>query len=275
VQRSGKTWHITAEGQRMLPAVQEIVYRYRLLLDAIEETDRPDIVFACGQTLVTGLVRDALQTLRRQKRDLRFRISTPRGKGRIEGVANGSLDLAVVSHTESEIAKIASRTLHVETLLDDPLCLAAVSACTDYDLFGQLTEKRSSIKALTQLPLILPERDAGVRLDFERRLQGAGVTERLRVVLEVGGWSATLACVLEGLGVGLLPRSVVARVPAGLVAVRPVPAGLAPEHVYRIVARLRPHTDRLDLSAIGLQWLDALRATAKGMQLSPSEKSKR
>jgi DNA-binding transcriptional LysR family regulator len=264
IERTGKAWSVTAEGQRMLPAVKEIVYRYRLLLDAVEEKDRPDLVFACGQTLVTGLVREALLAMRQRKPDLRYRISTPRGSVRIDGVANGSLDLAVVSHGEADIVKIAHRPLYIETLLDDPLCLAAVPGCSEYAAFTQLSDKRSAIKTLARLPLILPERDSAVRVDFDRRLREAGVSERLEVALELGGWTAALSAVLDGLGVGLLPRSVAARLqPAGSVAIRPVPGGLAPEHVYRIIARTRPHSDQLDLFVVGLQWLEVLRSAAE------------
>ena len=57
-----------------------------------------------------GLLDDAIIVrivLDRHKHELRYRITTPRGRARIEGVDNGSLDLAVVSHTEADIRRIA------------------------------------------------------------------------------------------------------------------------------------------------------------------------
>src|SRR5579883_2898332 len=54
LERHGKKWQLTPEGQRVLPAVEEIVHRYRVLKENVAEPDRPAVSFACGQDALAG-----------------------------------------------------------------------------------------------------------------------------------------------------------------------------------------------------------------------------
>ena len=56
LERVGKSWHLTEEGRRVLPAVEELVHRYRLLTEAIEE-ERPAVVFGTGSGGAASYVR--------------------------------------------------------------------------------------------------------------------------------------------------------------------------------------------------------------------------
>jgi hypothetical protein len=68
-----------------------------------------------------------LLEFRKKHPDARPRISTPRGKARVEGVSNGSLDLAIVTHDEPSIVEIARRPLKIEPLVTCRLCLVCAS----------------------------------------------------------------------------------------------------------------------------------------------------
>ena len=109
--RRGKVWELTDEGKRVWPAVLELVERYENLQDFLgragEETVPPTVHFACGQQMVAGLVRQALQSFRKDHPQVALWITTLRGRARIEGVSNGSLDLAIVTHDEPSIQEIA------------------------------------------------------------------------------------------------------------------------------------------------------------------------
>ena len=103
VVRKGKTWALTVEGQRVWPAVVEIVDRYENLERFLsgEPTTAPEpIRFACGQQMVVGLVRETLRVFRKEHSQWPIRIATLRGQLRIEGVSNGTLDLAIVTHRD-------------------------------------------------------------------------------------------------------------------------------------------------------------------------------
>ena len=209
LERVGKTWRLTDEGRRVLPAVEELVHRYRLLTDAIDEA-RPAVVFGCGAGGAAGLVREAVRIFRDSQPDATFRISSRPAAARVEGVANGSLDLAIVRLEQEEILELARRPLFIEDLYDDPLVLIAVAGCPGFDEFQALPDKAVPPKALTRFPLILPDPDAGIRRDFDRRCRDVGVLDRLRVVAEVGPWQTALTYVRDAVGVGVVPRSAAA-----------------------------------------------------------------
>ena len=122
--RNGKTWELTDEGRRVWPAVAELVDRYDNLETFIERRAMrrtTAVRFACGQLMAAGIVREALGLFQQEQPRTRLRISTLRGRARIEGVSSGSLDLAIVSHDEPSIAQIARRPLSVEPLVSHGL----------------------------------------------------------------------------------------------------------------------------------------------------------
>src|SRR5262249_2897752 len=117
--RKGKHWGLSDEGHRVWAAVESLVDRYEDLRAFLEgDPTRPaDVRLACGQQMAVGLVRKALRVFREQRPDTRLRISTLRGQARIEGVSNGSLDLAAVTHDEPTILEMARRPSHIEPLV--------------------------------------------------------------------------------------------------------------------------------------------------------------
>ena len=248
LERDGKTWRPTEEGRRMQPAVEDVLRRYDRLLDHVGSASLPGVTFACGKEAADQFVPEALVAFRRRHPGVPFRISTTRGQARIEGVANGQLDLALVSHSPDQIERIALRRLHVEDLFDDALQLVCAKTAPCADDFRRLPE-RVPAKALPKFPLVLPEPDAGLRQQFDARLADAGVMSGLSVPLEVGGWPTLLRYVELGLGVGLLPRSVAGR-SSGLI-VKGLHPSLAVPNVVRMICRVRPNGDELDLNDAG------------------------
>ena len=103
--REGKTWNLTEEGKNALPAAEEIVHRYHQLVSSTEKPKipRPNIALACGRHAILGFVRKAVRSCRGKHPDICLQISTLRGEARVTGVANGSLDLAVVSYSDARI----------------------------------------------------------------------------------------------------------------------------------------------------------------------------
>jgi DNA-binding transcriptional LysR family regulator len=259
LERVGKSWHLTEEGRRVLPAVEELVHRYRLLTEAIEE-ERPGVVFGTGLGGAAGYVRRALIAFRERHQNATFRVSARPAMARVEGVANGSLDLACVRLAHSDILERARRPLFVEDLYEDPLVLVAGPRVEGFDEFQGLTEKSLTPKALTRFPLVLPEPDAGLRREFDRRCREAGVADRLRVAIEVGPAPTALGYVRDGLGVGVLPRSAVNGYQD--LTVKPLPPKLSPTNTVRVICRKRAGTDDLDLTDEGADFLQALRDAA-------------
>ena len=105
-----------------------------------------------------------------------------------------------------------------------------------------------SAESLTKFPLILPEPDAGIRELLNRDLEAVGVTGRIKVAIEVGGWSTILAFVRAGIGVGIVSRAA-CREAKGLAEPRPLdPVLFRPLTLNLICRKHVQSSDRLDLS---------------------------
>jgi len=255
--REGKTWKLTAEGLKVWPAVEELVDRYRNLHAFVEEGGKPagaaPVHFACGQAMAAGLVRHALLEFREEHPDARLRISTLRGRARIEGVSNGSLDLAIVTHDEPTIIEIARRPLHIEPLVDYGLCLVCAAGSRWESKVRSLPRAGAAPKAFCSFPLILPEPDAGIRKGLDEVLRSSGLLNQLDIALEVGGWATILAYVRDGFGVGLVSEGALDD-PSGL-TVRPLDRTTFPPISAKLICRrLAGSGDGLDLSEEAMTW---------------------
>ncbi len=269
VERKGKAWALTEEGKRVWPAVLELVEGHENLQAFLSgggsAPESAPVRFACGQTMAAGLVREALRMFRKKYPLSVLRISTLRGRARIEGVSNGSLDLAIVTHDEPTILEIARRPLHIEPLVRHGLLLVCATDSPWSRSMRGLPKEGVLVEALEQFPLIIPEADAGVRKGLDEALRRRGVSASLDVALEIGGWGTILAYVRDGLGVGIVSEAAVVD-PKGLI-VRPLDPGFFPPIEARLIARrLAGSGEALDLSEHAAVWRDMLRQSAAGQE---------
>jgi DNA-binding transcriptional LysR family regulator len=259
VVRRGKTWHLTEEGRRVWPAVSELVDRYANLRAFVGggEVGPPPVRFACGQQTAAGLVREALAAFRVRNPDARVRVSTLRGQTRIEGVSNGTLDLAVVTHDASTIHQVARRPLHVEPLVAHHSALVCAAGSQWERRVRALPKAGVPVEALAGFPLILPEPDAGYRRGLDAVLRRKGVLDKLDLALEVGGWATILVYVRDGFGVGVVSEGALDRA-TGFV-VRRLDPGAVPPLEAKLICRTLPGSgEALDLSEAARSWRDVL-----------------
>lgn len=217
IRRDGKSWLLTSEGQRVLPAVKEIVRLSREVQSDLDSrvSDVPHVSVACGQLAAQTFVRTALLRFRQECSGVEIRLSTPRGQMRIEGVETGLYDLAVVSHDEGDIEERYGRPLAIDHLFDDPWVLICAKQAPSVirRQFESLPKMKVKIKQLGGLPLILPEEDSGVRRQLERSLLAQGESPGLRTVVQVGGWRTLTQFVQDGFGIGMASKTAVRGVP--------------------------------------------------------------
>jgi LysR family pca operon transcriptional activator len=264
--RRGKHWELTEEGKRVWPAVAALVDGYENLQAFLKGEEAGlaavPVRFACGQTMVLGLVREGLREFRKSHPQAGIRISTLRGRARIEGVSNGSLDLAIVTHDSPAILEIARRPLHVEPLIQHGLALVCATDSPWSRAVRGLPREGVPAEALARFPLILPEPDAGVRQELDEILQREGVLGRLNIALEIGGWGTILAYVRDGFGVGIVSEAAVLE-PKGL-TIRPLdPKTFPPVEARLIGRRLGGSGDEWDLSETARAWSAVLRKVAQ------------
>jgi DNA-binding transcriptional LysR family regulator len=279
LERVGKSWKLTPEGERVLPAVRDLLDRHRQLTEFVSSRDRDQVRLACGQRATAGIVARALLQFRQENEDVPVRLSTLRGRERIERVATGSLDFALVSHDPAQILEIARRPLHVEVLFAEPLMLAAARESPWAARIRRFRRADVDAGLVGALPLILPEPDSGLRrhLDewFEtsepgadRRGDGSEIPEEQgagtwpRVVLETGGWSTILEFIRLGLGVGFLPGEF-ARGMKDLETCE-LEERIVPRAATRLICRLSPRPDEeLDLTPPARRFRDILKQLAE------------
>ncbi|MFY7874259.1 MAG: LysR family transcriptional regulator substrate-binding protein [Pirellula sp.] len=251
VQRAGQLWTLTVEGTRNLPAVRQLLRLEQSLGSDIDTRSllQPTVSIDCGQTAVTSILKAPLNQFRKEFKDARVRISTPRGTARIQGVANGTYDFALVTHDEADIHRIAGRSLYVETLHEDPFMLVCGKKAREAVRlqFEHLPKRPANIKELVRFPLILPEPDAGLRRSLDHAFSESDLFGKLDIILEVGGWSATLDFVRDGWGVGIVTQSAITS-DAGLLPPHQLDIPDVPPTAVRLIARLsagKVHPDLL------------------------------
>jgi DNA-binding transcriptional LysR family regulator len=271
LQRQGKTWYATEEGQRLLPAVREIVRRYRRLLTFVnaQEIAAPEVSFACGQRAATDFALEAVRRFRAEHPDITLRLSTLRGDARILGVASGQLDLATVTADEAHIRELARRPMHIETLFEEPLMLACARRSDWTAAVEALPDGQVRADHLARLPLILPDPDSGVRRQLEPVVAGGKQRKPVNVVLEVGGWSALLAYVAEGMGVGVAIESACREAPGKLV-LRRLDRKVFPAIATRLICCKDEDTGKPELSADAERFRQALLQAAWDLHPVPT-----
>lgn len=259
LERRGKRWVLTEEGRRVLPAVHDIVARYRQLTGFVQDAGRPRVRVGCGQRTILGVVRAAVAEFREQRAEVSLRLSTLRGAARIEQVATGILDLAVVTHDAAQIAELARQPLHIETLYSAPTVLICAKDAPWARRVRSLSAETLNAAQMGELPLILPEPDSGLRQMFEAALE-AGGEGNVQPVLEAGGFGVIVHYASQGLGVGLVSQDAVAE--RDDLVVRPLSAEHFPLIHTRLICR-RLGEDELDLSAAALEFRAALHRAAR------------
>ncbi len=207
----GKRWLLTDEGQRVLGVVSDVLTRHRQMEDFVrgKQTGRKSVSVACGQQASQGFIRTAVKQFLKAHPDSRVRISTPRSKPRIEGVAGGQFDLAIVSESAAEIHQVAGMELYVETLFEDEMVLVGNPPSRSqwkkqWVELSELTAIRP--KDLVGLPFITPEADASRRQQLDDWIM-SGAGRQLDLVIETGGWQSILGYVVDGVGAAIVPRS--------------------------------------------------------------------
>ncbi|MFZ1936212.1 MAG: LysR family transcriptional regulator [Thermoguttaceae bacterium] len=262
--RDGKTWIATEEGQRVLPAVRNLMSRYEQLrtFAGNGEVERAVVRFACGRQAVARFVHRAARQYWAEHPEVQLRVSTLPGTARIEGVANGVIDLATVAHDELRIRKIARRDLHVETIYRDRLALVCRRNTRWAAAMERLPKHKVGPSGFVGFPLLLPGAESGVRVMLDDVLRTSGVLEKLDIRLEVSSWTVILGYVSDRLGVGLVSESAVPKAPWLIVRYLD-PALIPPYRAKLICRRAADCSHQLDLSHSARAFYRILKQTAR------------
>jgi DNA-binding transcriptional LysR family regulator len=198
--------------------------------------DSPTALYlAAGSVAIGWYLAPAIARLAAQIPDLQIHTRVLRGKQRIEGVADGELDMAIVSHDRLQIDVLAhGQSLAIMPLATQPLCAVAKAGTTAAgDMEKVLKGQEVPLSLLAHWDLVGLDRNSGVRRFLER--QSAGSERPLRFVAETGGWAGAKEYARHGLGVAILPVTFLAERDFSDFVVRRLVADAALQHslIYR------------------------------------------
>ncbi|HBE62168.1 MAG TPA: hypothetical protein DDX19_05255 [Rhodopirellula baltica] len=269
----GKRWQLTQAGQRVHAVVSDLIKKYEQVEQFIADSGsfRSSVSIACGQTAAVGFVRSAVEQFAEELPEVQVRVSTTRGKARIVGVAGGQFDLAIVTDNEATIRDVAGMELFVEPIAVDRFVLVAnPSEKSAWRKAWKSLPVRRPLTAfdIVDLPLILPERDAERRQQFDHWFADS-CDEVPTIAIEVGGWQSILSYSAVGLGVGLVTEEAVrgfqesaAGARHNSLTVRALEeSALQPEGV-RVIARKPQGQSTPDINEYTQRLLDLLRKSA-------------
>lgn len=150
----------------------------------------------------------------------------------LESLQNGRLDIAVLYHAQAG-ADLDITPLMVEELV---LVQARPPGLAEDPPPGAI-----ALRALAELPLVIPSRPNAIRMHVESELAGIGC--RPRIALEIDGVSAILDLVADGAGSAVLSRNAVASsVRPSAFSLRPIGAPPLRISVALATSALRPAT---------------------------------
>ena len=143
-----------------------------------------------------------------------FRVAPEicRGRDRIIRVADGKLDLAIVTHDRLQIEAVlrtafqCAAELTIEPLSRQPFCVATKKNSAVGREMTQLPEKRRvALRLFSRWNFVVLDPQSGIRVFFESLVRAAGQPVRFVPATGTGGWTAGKGFARRGVVGALLP----------------------------------------------------------------------
>lgn len=214
----GNRVDFTEKGQSALPAIRDLLRRYDHIKQYLAgERRAPHLLrVGTGSSVSQYYLARAIGLLRERLADWEIETQVARGENRILGVADGTYDLAIVSHDRLQIETLlyaAHGTQQATTISElgrQPLCvLAPVNTPEAAELRSVLAGQQVPLEKLCHWRIVGLDPQSGVRRQIER--QFAARDQGPIFGSEAGGWPAVKEHVRQGLGVGLVPLALLFR----------------------------------------------------------------
>ena len=204
---------LTDAGRAVLPALRELIRRHDQLIEYLKGTSQApeQIQLGLGHFASRFYLPKVLQKLKDRLEDCEISTKVLRGADRIVAVAEGRLDLAIVTHVPDLIQNVLAdhgyspTALKIQKLAVHELGLVAQEDSEEgCSLAKQPKRKPVPLEKLRNWELVGLDRKSGIR----RHLEKAFDPHEIRFVAEGGGWWAALECARVGIGVAVVPLTI-------------------------------------------------------------------
>lgn len=200
--RNGRGAVPTEAGQLLLAHGRGILHqveRAREELGRVRGSLAGRVAVGLPTSLARLLTVPLIRAFRQQMPDATLSISEGLSVALQESLVNGRLDIAVLYNTPPS-TEVDITPLQEEDLL---LVQARPPGLPEDPAPGPI-----SLKAVSELPLVIPSRPNAIRMHVESEMANMGC--RLNIALEIDGVSAILDLVADGAGCAVLTRQAVA-----------------------------------------------------------------
>lgn len=198
--RNGRGASLTPEGQRLVDAASPLIWALDALPSAINDSEpQGQVVLGMPTFLSAHVAEPIFGALKARYPRLHVKLVDGFSGFVSQWLQEGRLDIAVL------YAARQSPTISAEPLADEELFLFAARALGEEAVDQGIIPAQGSapIEAISQLDIILPGREHGLR----RALQRAGARPDAERLLEVESLAAIRALVRHGSGWSILPRA--------------------------------------------------------------------
>jgi DNA-binding transcriptional LysR family regulator len=253
LRRNGRNLELTDKGRAALPAIQVLLRQHGHLSGWLKERqEKPQVLsIATGSFGARFYLPRALARFQQEHRDWQVHVQIRRGRERILGVADGTFDLAIVSHDPTQIRAILSgargesATLRVEPLAEHPLCLVAAKDTPFGRELAQVLEGQTvPLSKLSSFPLVGLDPQSGIRRQLEAQFRGQSSDLCFR--FEAGGWEAAKEYARHGLGVAIMPLSLLGREDRKEFVIRHLPSEIRIQDLMiHLDAEMRPEHEAM------------------------------
>jgi LysR family hydrogen peroxide-inducible transcriptional activator len=224
VNRSSGT--LTESGEVVVRRARRILHEVTAIgsdVGALDADIHGDVALGLIGTTGRWLIPQLLEAQRSHLPFVRLRIAEGTNSSLEPRLAQGHLDLAVLSHP------VQSAELHDSELFTEDLLLVLAR---DHEL-AQSTDALT-MADVAQLDLLLPLPGTTIRIELDDAARAFGV--RLRSLLEIDGMRTLASLVFDGYGPAILPATALPTHLRGQFVARPID-GLPPRHVALCVRR--------------------------------------
>ncbi|RDY70912.1 LysR family transcriptional regulator [Halobacillus trueperi] len=199
-ERAGQTMRLTQSGEQLLYYVDQVIGLLEeaesMLSDNIHM--RGTVRIGAVESLAAYFISKSLKAFKEQNPDLRIQLESGLCPNLKDGVLESHYDLAVVLDEEVKHPLLKTSLLRKERMV--------IVAANEHPLVG---EKRVNLRRIEDETLILTEKDCSYRNMLERLLKKRAVEPRS--VISFTSLEAIKQCVIDELGIAMLPEMTVAR----------------------------------------------------------------